>query len=246
MPLCDRNKENNMKISLICPQCASAAGGVGTWFVETIHDDGLYRGKCPNGHDLLLATQTLRHEMLFEIALNAIGDGYYREAVLSFASSVERYFEFAIRVISRGRGTDTGLFTKAWRGVAKQSERQFGAFLFLYLTEYRCEPKMLGQRMTELRNNVAHKGQIPERAEALLFGESAYEVIQSGIRQLRDTHLESVNAILCEETAVKAEKMGTKYPRSFQVTPTVLNVIEDTASGYKPFNQILKERGLCR
>lgn len=85
-----------MRIGLICPTCAQKQGGTGTWFRETIREDRLYTGKCPKGHGLLLALQTLPHEMLFEIALNAIYDGYYREAVTSFCSSMERFFEFAI------------------------------------------------------------------------------------------------------------------------------------------------------
>jgi hypothetical protein len=73
-------------------------------FVDTIRADGLYTGKCPNGHDLLIGTQTRPHEMLFGIALNAIIDGYNREAVSSFAARMERYFEFAIRVFASKSG----------------------------------------------------------------------------------------------------------------------------------------------
>jgi hypothetical protein len=75
-----------MRISLVCPECAAALGGVGTFLVEAIRDDGLYAGKCQNGYDLHIASQTLRHEMLFEIAVSAIADGSYREAVASFAA----------------------------------------------------------------------------------------------------------------------------------------------------------------
>jgi hypothetical protein len=83
-----------MKTLLACPECAQGTHGVVNFFAETIRQDGVYTGKCPNGHDLLIATQTLPHEMLFEIALNAIGDGYYREAVSSFAASVELFMNF--------------------------------------------------------------------------------------------------------------------------------------------------------
>src|SRR5271169_261384 len=107
-----------MRTGLICPECAEAAGGIGTFFVETIREDGLYTGKCPKGHDLLIATQTLRHEMLFEIALNAIEDGYYREAVSSFAASIERFFEFAITVLASNRNVGPEVFDAAWKRVS--------------------------------------------------------------------------------------------------------------------------------
>src|SRR5271169_2454402 len=122
-----------MRTNLVCPECAAASGGFGTFFVETIRDDGLYTGKCPQGHDLLIATQTLRHEMLFEIALNAIVDGYHREAVSSFAASVERFFEFAIRVMASSQKVATGVYADAWKVLSKQSERQLGAYILLYV-----------------------------------------------------------------------------------------------------------------
>jgi hypothetical protein len=228
----------------MCPNCARTTGGVGTWFVEKIRDDGLYSGKCPNGHDLLLATQTLRHEMLFEIGLNATRDGYYREAVLSFAASTERYFEFAVRVITRGCGVSEEPFKKTWKSVANQSERQLGAYLFLYLAEFGTEPVLPKRRIVEIRNGVAHKGIIPERGEAVAFAEETYELIQSGIRQLREKRLDSVNAILGEETADRAKKMGGRFPRCFQVTPTALNAIADTSTGHPPFSRIVAEYGL--
>lgn len=233
-----------MRIKLICPDCTKLAGGVGTWFVEDIRDDGLYTGKCPNGHDLLIATQTLRHEMLFEIALNAIVDKYYREAVSSFAASMERYFEFAVRVISNKHTIPTTDFNDAWKELANQSQRQLGAYIILYLIEFGKLPKLLTNNMTTLRNNIVHKGLLPDREKALEFGKDVYAVIQEGIRQLRETHLDSVNKVLGERVAEISEKMGTRYPRTFQVTSTALNVIEDISTGYKPFDQLLSERGI--
>jgi hypothetical protein len=228
----------------MCPTCAEANGGVGTWFVDTIREDGLYTGKCPNGHDLLLATQTLPHEMLFEIALNAIRDGYNREAVSSFTASMERFFEFAIKVIAAKHGVAPDAFADGWKVISKQSERQIGAYVFLYLIEYGLGPSLLGNKMTELRNDVIHKGKLPDRKEALSFGQAVLEVIQESVRQLRGTLLEQVNAVLGQHVTKIAEKMGYTYPRTFQVTSTALNIIEDVTTGYKPFQQIAIERGI--
>ncbi len=232
-----------MRIKLICPECAQATEGFGSYFVETIREDGFYTGKCPNGHDLFLATQTLKHEMLFEIAVNAISDGYYREAVMSFAASMERYFEFAIRVIASATVPLTAI-DNAWKIVSKQSERQLGAYVFVYVLEYKEHPVILSNTMTEIRNNVAHKGSIPERGKAIAFGNAVYEIIQKGVQQLRATKQREVDGVLSEHVAKIAEKMGTQYPRAFVVTPTALNVIENILSGYKPFAELLRERGI--
>jgi hypothetical protein len=220
------------------------AGGVGTFFVETIRADGLYTGKCPKGHDLLIATQTLRHEMLFDIALNAIADGYYREAVSSFAASIERFFEFAITVLASNRAVAPDIFEAAWKKVSSQSERQLGAYVFLYVVSFGVVPHLLTGKMVELRNDVIHKGVLPEKRDALTFGGAAYEVIQSGMQKLRESCLDDVNKILGQHVAKIAEKMGDQYPRAFQVTPTALNVIQDISAGYKAFDEVLRERSI--
>ena len=223
-----------MRTNLICPECAKATGGIGSFFIETIREDGLYTGKCPRRHDLLIATQTLRHEMLFEIALNAIIDRYHREAVSSFAASVERFFEFAVRVMSLNRKVSPEVFDAAWKTVSKQSERQLGGYVFLYVISFGEVPSLLSSSMTKLRNDVIHNGVLPEQLDVLKFGRSAHEVIQAGMQKLRAGCLDDVNKILGQHVAKIAEKMGSRYPRSFQVTPTALNVIEDISAGFKP------------
>jgi hypothetical protein len=185
-----------VKTNIICPECSQATGGHAVFHVEAIRDDGLYTGKCPNGHGLLVATQTLRHEMLFEIGLNAITDGYSREAISSFAAATERFFEFAIRVMGRNRNVAAKVFDCAWREVSSRSERELGAYVFLYVTSFGEVPTLLGRSMVELRNNVIHKGMLPTKEQASSFGKAAYGVIQSGIQKLRADCLDDVNMSL--------------------------------------------------
>jgi hypothetical protein len=73
-------------------------------------------------------------------------------------------------------------------------------------------------------------------------------VIQTEIRKLRAACKDDVNAVLTEHVGKIATKMGSAYPRALQVTPTALNVIEDTSLGYKPFTQVLSALGMtaCR
>jgi hypothetical protein len=228
-----------MKIRVVCPQCSS--DGQARFFLESIRDDGLYTGKCPVGHDLLVATQTLRHEMLFEIALNAIRDGYFREAITSFTASAERFYEFAIRVFVKAANVSDDVFRIAWKVISAQSERQFGAYVFLYVSRYSKTPKILENRLVELRNKVVHKGYLPTKEEAINFGEGVYELIQRTVQALRENDLASVNAVLGEHVALVAQGMGTQYPRSFMVTPTALNITNDISSGYPHFQELLRE-----
>jgi hypothetical protein len=219
------------------------------WWICGVSLKGNSRGRSVHrqlsgGHGLLVATQTLRHEMLFEIALNAIIDGYRREAISSFAAAVERFFEFAIGVLARNRGVPAHVFTNAWKVVAAQSERQLGAFTFLYTVSFGEVPRLLNDRMVTLRNDVIHHGVLPDQKQVLQFGEAAYEVIQTGVKKLRATCIDDVNAVLGEHVREIANKMGPTYPRAFQVTPTALNVIQDISRGYPPFRDLLARYGL--
>jgi hypothetical protein len=233
-----------MRTSIVCNECSQLNHGWAVFYLDTIRDDGVYIGKCPKGHTNAVATQTLRHEMLFEIALNAISDRYYREAISSFAASVERYYEFSIRVIAKHKRLSQDVLEQSWRLIAAMSERQTGAYMLLYAAAFDKVAPSLNQEMTKLRNNVIHKGVLPELGDVISFGEASYNVIQTGIQNLRATCLEEVNRQLVEHMQQTSQKFGDKFPRSTQVTPTALNVIQDISGGYKPFPQLLVERGI--
>src|SRR5450759_1525283 len=94
-------------------------------------DDGRYELKCSFGHETTTVLQQQKFEILFEIGAHAILDGYYREAVSSFTSSLERFYEFAIRVFLEKSSKSDDLFQSCWSKVSSQSERQLGAFVFL-------------------------------------------------------------------------------------------------------------------
>jgi hypothetical protein len=179
--------------------------------------------------------------LLFEIALNAIADGYYREAVSSFSSSVERFYEFAIRVVCSSRNVGVAPFATAWGKVSSQSERQLGAYVFLHLLDFGVAPLLLSNSQAELRNSVIHKGVLPDRARALEFGGAVYEVIQEGVKRLREFHLDHVNKVLMEHLNPIFERMGQRYPRAVLVTPTALNIVEDISTGYRTFDQVLSD-----
>lgn len=135
-----------------------------------------------------------KHEILFEVATHAIVDGYYREAISSFAASLERYFEFFINVISIHLPSKE--FTIAWKHVASQSERQLGGYIFLYLNTYGASPQILPQVLTKLRNDVIHRGHIPGRAEAIRFGEAVADIINKGCNLLHRTKPENLMEII--------------------------------------------------
>jgi hypothetical protein len=58
-----------------------------------VNNSGLYETNCHKGHKSRAYINNLDFEILFEYSINAIADGYYREAVSSFTSAMEKYFE---------------------------------------------------------------------------------------------------------------------------------------------------------
>ena len=230
-----------MRIKIICPECSS--DGYARFYLESIRDDGIYQGKCPIGHDVLVATQTLRHEMLFEIALNAIIDRYYREAVTSFSASAEQYYEFAIRVLAKKTAMPNDVLEAAWKSVAGQSERQFGAYVFLYASSYGQIPRFLKSPMKKLRNDVVHRGILPSREQAIEFGKEVHAIIQEGVKVLRAFDLQHVNDAVKDHLASALVKLGDRYPRATMVSPTALSITHDTSQGYPDFESILKNSG---
>jgi len=68
---------------------------------EPVNDSGIYEITCHKGHKSKTYITNNDFEILFDYSINAIADGYYREAVSSFTSAMERYFEFFIKSILR-------------------------------------------------------------------------------------------------------------------------------------------------
>ena len=62
-------------------------------------------------------------------------------------------------------------FDKTWKIISSFSERQVGAYSFIYLSYFGKAPSVLSGKFKELRNKVVHKGYIPSKDEATEYGE---------------------------------------------------------------------------
>src|SRR5690606_36753730 len=129
-----------MRLMMPCMQCVEEVSrsndplaGLQLYpqYIE-INDSGVYTATCRNGHTNSAITQQHKHETLFDLATFAILDGYYREAVMSFAASLERFYEFMIFIGLHELECEEDVIDSLWRDIAKQSERQLGAFIALY------------------------------------------------------------------------------------------------------------------
>ncbi|WP_298521107.1 hypothetical protein [uncultured Kordia sp.] len=153
---------------------------------EQVNNDGIYEVNCAKGHKSKTIIDNINFEILFEYGLNAIVDGYYREAVSSITSAMERYFEFFIKTILRNTTTDFDSISKVWKKVSSQSERQLGAYIMLYFQAFSKEPLLLNQnKEVPFRNSVIHKGYIPTKDEAVNYGNSVMNIIEQSLIDLK-------------------------------------------------------------
>ncbi|MDO6762954.1 hypothetical protein [Agarivorans sp. 1_MG-2023] len=180
-----------MRINHICPYCMQEAfdnSGMQTLSFRLtphmIHDSGVHEITCPRGHDYSVVLSAAKYEILFDVGMNALGDGYTRESVSSFASSLERFYEFFIKFQIDNNGISPTLAEQAWKIVSNQSERQLGAFTYLYICSLDKIPPELSTKDRGFRNKVIHKGYIPDVDEALGFGKIVYNHITTVISEL--------------------------------------------------------------
>ncbi|HCG6606972.1 TPA: hypothetical protein NJ227_004372 [Vibrio parahaemolyticus] len=193
-----------MIVKLFCPTCAYEASknllhstsiDVPVPFTK-INDSGTYLVECPKGHSNEVILDNIKFELLFEMGANALLDGYYREAVSSFASALERFYEFYWHVAMAHLGQSYESSQKAWKPLAKLSERQVGAYSTAVLLLSGNPAKLLNtNKEVPFRNNVIHNGYIPDEAEATSFGNVVMSIILSGLEVLRTEAYESLDII---------------------------------------------------
>jgi len=163
---------------------------------------------CPKGHRSAVLQNHRKHEILFESGAAALTDEYANEAVSSFAAGLERLYEFFIRVVCRKWGISQEVFNKSWKLVTRQSERQFGAFCFLYALET-GSTFSLPRRIPEFRNRVLHQGYIPPIKEVYDFAEIIFLTIRNVMAKLQESAGESVH----EEKLAEMHRQNRRIPR---------------------------------
>lgn len=204
-----------MHLSLSCAECVGADGRRDrTLYRVELQDDRLYWLTCRQGHKTATILQEQRFEVLSGVAANAIVDGYYREAVASFTSALERFYEFYIEVMARKSTIAPEQFAAGWKLIDRQSERQLGAYVMLYLREQGKPPPMLSNKLMEFRNSVIHRGKIPTRQQALSYGQAVIDVVAPVLDELKAHEFDHVMAVVVKNMsvpyeAVEGSKMST-------------------------------------
>lgn len=191
--------------------------GCDRFIAVAIRDDRIYEVDCDCGKSIVAILDKELFEILFESGANAFIDGYYREAVTSFATALERFYEFVIKVIMSKQDVDKQLFEDTWKHVKNQSERQLGGFIFCWLAVFQETPDLLSNSEVSFRNSVTHKGKIPSKEEAFDFGERIFTLTQTYIDMLNDSDCSAHIRPTCHQAFKMArDKTGSKTTRVIQ------------------------------
>ena len=201
-----------MKIYLNCMQCDP----LNSYKKEVEYtEEGYYILDCPQGHKTFVMLQEEKFETLFQIGSHAISDGYYREAVSSFTSSLERFYEFCVQIFCKKHKIENEQIVGACKFYTKYSERQFGSFLFLYLIEFKKLPFSVktDNDWRNFRNDVIHNGRIPTKEKAIEYGDYVRKFILNTIIKLQKEY----NNELMELISVNLQEKSKKNINNYQL-----------------------------
>ena len=98
-----------------------------------------------------------------------------------------------------------------------------GAFIFLYTLNNKNTPKLLPGAQIEFRNEVIHKGRIPEETKVLEFCDAVFMLMRSYILELHDKEPEAVQTVRKRHVYQKHERAKFQCT-SVSVAPTIFNL----------------------
>lgn len=217
-----------MKIFATCMECQKILGHPSPEaFILPYYDDRLANVTCSRGHKSVLIIQSPKFDVLLEAGANAFADGETLQAVTCFATALERFFEFCIEVFCSHRQMPSAIYDRMFKDMARQSERQIGAFLLLHADElggvYEINPKI-----AEFRNGAIHKGTIPTPDEAERFCGMVYKEVISLHRILLSKYAGAYDKVIQRDLIERAKKIPKGIPNATSTGTIFLRGNKDT------------------
>lgn len=206
-----------MKLLLHCTECSD---DIEKPLLVEVEDKGVYLVTCENGHQAIYTLSNPKFEVLFEMVLLALLDGYTRETVVTLAAAVEEFHRLFIKITL----VKKNVYSEDWKKESKDfwrrvnvSERQLGAFSALYFLEKGQIPTFPDDKSTEFRNAVVHKGKIPKHDEVMQYGEKVVKFLvplwkeqQAGSEHMLVVGMDILRDMKDEHKLLK--KFGSLYP----------------------------------
>ncbi len=223
-----------MKIQFYCMKCTNEIASSNDPLADNIsftedcsftnpvehNNSGIYEVSCNNGHLYQVLLNNYEYEMIFDLGVLALFDDYPRESVSTIATALERFYEFVIRVLLVKNNVSITKVKDLWKQIGRLSERQYGAFLSLWILEYKesivnldsIKIKANGKStgLVTFRNQIIHKGYIPSSQEAKDYLSKIMTHINTLDKQLHETNMESCHEYLEIYLLEKEREESTK------------------------------------
>jgi hypothetical protein len=225
-----------MQILGVCMECVKQRRFELT-FVP-YYDDRVAYIDCSQGHKSALLIQSHKFEVLMESGANALLAGFTLEAASSFSTALERFYEFFIEVVLTHRKMRHEVYEEMFKPMARQSERQMGAFLALHAVELGkayCPDK----KITEFRNAVIHKGQIPTPEEVQEFCERVYGEIFGLCQTLRQSFSAAINEVVKRDVDERWQEKSKELPTGTSGGTMFFNLVN--SENRSTFKEALEE-----
>lgn len=213
-----------MEIPLICAECSKQNLTISSLpTIYNINESDFYEVTCEHGHTSYYFLQNEKFDILFNMAILALRDGYYREAILNFASALERFYEFGIRLMSEINNiSKENTEILLYKQLKNASEKELGAYNALYLITRKIPAKNLSNKSRELRNGVVHQGNSPTFEKTLDYGDKVYKLIREDYFYFEKNYHSKISKIA--EQRWEKTSLSTDKPLSHIVIPSFLTI----------------------
>jgi len=251
-----------MKITTYCPICShesEVAGGVtpekggrGAWHVPAIHipisEGFLYPYTCSKGHNITMLLNNFKFEIIFDSGLNALHDGYLREAMTSFYAALEYFYkELSLYFMYLNNVNINSEEYQKFKKAVKLSERTLGLFHGLYYIVIGEPAPVLSSKISEDRNNVIHGSNYPSYEDAVKFGNSVKNYIVYILEKVEDkfSYFDWMSIVIqsYHPTDEKLNKPNV-WTYSYLLSKTYRtnnDLKKHSITEYKPFWQLMKD-----
>jgi hypothetical protein len=225
-----------MKISVanFCVQCNEESQKLGKEYTPEeklvfaeLNELGIYNYQCPNGHQKKMILKKQLFQILFDLGALALSDSYTREAVSSFTSALERFYEFIIKIIAFSDNMEEEILDGFWNQISKLSERQLGAYVSLYSYKFKKNPHLPERTWVEFRNDVIHKGIIPNSTKTLEFGQKVADIILSTLSDVKKYLKNDFRKSFAQLESFQMKKIEKKFPNINNVSISFIKTIID-------------------
>jgi hypothetical protein len=187
-----------------------------SFYIFPFNEENIYEFTCSKGHQNDVVCSNSKVDILLEIAMNAIADGYNKEAVSSFGAALERFREYMIKAICFDMEQNDQVikarklkekpvvhlskaFEETWNEGCKLSERQLGGYYIAYYLAVGKRPPSLEKKkwkkdknQINFRNEVIHNGFIPTLEETIQYGKDVTDCILTAMQELKPKFEQSI------------------------------------------------------